>query len=866
MSAAVERPRAGPDLRELLKKLTLEEKVGLLSGADWWRTVRIDREGVFVPQIKVSDGPNGARGESYVSGVRAACFPSESTLGGTFDTDLIYRIGQAFADECKSKSASVLLAPTLNVVRSPLGGRNHETYGEDPFLLGKLGAACVNGLQSRGIGATPKHFVANEAENLRRTLDVRIRDFALRELYLYPFQLVLRESDPWCFMTSYNSVQGQFVGASKRLVTDILRKEWGFKGLVMSDWAGTYSCKEPMNAGMDLEMPGPTQQRGKKLLAEIANGGVSVETVDEAAYRVLELIKRAGKWEDPTEKPEYEASNPARDELICQAAAEGAVLLKNNGVLPISKQCKVAAIGQHAEILAMHGGGSARIFPISSVNCLQGLTNAGINFTYSRGVPVYNAVPLPDPDVVHPCGEVPSIETPVKCEWFNSRTVGENHVRTTYLKRPEYMIKEVWPSDLNEVNYSTRMEFFICPKTTGDHILGVTSTGEADIYVEGELVYHREQEMDLIFESYVFHKNTLTRHITYPMKAGQKYKITLHSKGATEEALSHLRGSQLGSMTLLEGSSIRFYEAYSVSERISEAADLASESDVALVFVGKNDEFESEGYDQEIMALPCHQVDLIEAVAAANPNTVVINFSGSPVEMSFADSVAAILQAWFPGQEGGNAVAKLLTGEITPCGKLASSFPYKIEDNPSFGNFPADKETRTIHYAEGRDVGYRHYDRDDTPNARFPFGFGLSYTTFEYTSFAFVPPGTPPVLSSADASLRLTIQVRNTGAVKGKEIVQVYVSPPVSQVEVGVSGGKRPVKELKGFAKVEVPPGETKEVEISLDKYSVSYWDEGVNGWKAEKGTYKALVAKSSVDIVGSLEFEVGETFVWNGV
>ena len=350
------------------------------------------------------------------------------------------------------------------------------------------------------------------------------------------------------------------------------------------------------------------------------------------------------------------------------------------------------------------------------------------------------------------------------------------------------------------------------------------------------------------------------------MKAGQKYKITLHSKGASDEALSHLRGSQLGSMTLLEGSSIRFYEAYSIPDRISEASSLAAKSDVALVFVGKNDEFESEGYDQDSMTLPCQQVELIQAVAAANPNTVVVNFSGSPIEMPFADSVAAILQAWFPGQEGGNSIAKLLTGEITPCGKLASSFPYKIEDNPSYGNFPARKEDRTIHYAEGRDVGYRHYDRPNTPNARFPFGFGLSYTTFEYPSFSFDPPATKPVLSSRTDPLRLIVHVRNTGAVKGKEIVQVYVSPPEWQVEDGVSGGKRPVKELKGFAKVEVPPGETRQVEVSLDKYAVSYWDEEINAWRADKGTYKALVAKSSLDIVGSLEFEVRETFVWNGV
>ena len=261
----------------------------------------------------------------------------------------------------------------------------------------------------------------------------------------------------------------------------------------------------------------------------ITDGDVSLTTIDERAYRVLELVKRAGKWTDPTEKPEFEAVDAARDELICRSAAEGAVLLKNDGVLPISKMTKVAAIGHHAETLTMHGGGSARIFSFSSVNCLQGLTNAGVEYTYSQGVPVYNAVPLPEPDVVQPSAEVPDATTPVKCEWFNSTTAGDNYLRTSFLKRPEYMIKEVWPADLNEVNYSTRMSFTISPKTTGEHILGVTTTGEADLYVDGKLVYHREQEMDLIFESCKFHFSPLS-FIYYPPDIDQPAQQTSSTK------------------------------------------------------------------------------------------------------------------------------------------------------------------------------------------------------------------------------------------------------------------------------------------------------------------------------------------------
>ncbi|KAF2494799.1 glycoside hydrolase [Lophium mytilinum] len=850
-----------PDIRDLLRRLTLEEKVSLLAGADWWRTVRIEREGVFVPQVKTSDGPNGARGESYVSGVRAACFPSSSNLGSTFDTELLFRIGQELAEETKSKSADVLLAPTINVVRSPLGGRNYETYGEDPFLLGKLGAACVNGIQSRGVGATPKHYVANEAENKRRTLDVRLSESTLREVYLYPFQIVMKECDPWCFMTSYNRVQGEFVGDSKRLITDVLRVEWGFKGLVMSDWAGTYSCNEPVNAGMDLEMPGPTKHRGKKLLDAISNGEVSTDTIDEEACRVLELIKRADKWKTPVEKPEFEAASKVRDDLICRAAAEGFVLLKNNNsVLPISPGARVAVIGHHAAATNMSGGGSAKLFPLKGVTPLEGFTNAGINYEYSPGVPVYNAIPLPGLDVVGPVEASPSPEIPVLCEWFNATSPDGKPVRTDHLKRPEYMIKEAWPQDLNEIDYCSRMQFIIIPKTTGDHILGVTTTGEADIWVDDEHVYHRDQEMDLIFESYVFHKNTLTRHITYPMRANHPYKITLTTRGASDAALARLRSSQLGSMTLLQGSSIRFYEAYSIPTRLSDAAALAATSDIALVFVGKTDEFESEGYDQASMDLPCDQVSLINAVAASNPNTVVINFSGSPIAMPFAEleGVKGVLQCFYPGQEAGNSIAAVVTGVITPCGKLASSWPVRIEDNPSFGHFPCP-EDGVLRYEEGRDVGYRHYDREGNASARWAFGYGLSYTSFEYTEIGW--KGEAEIKAVGD-KLRLVVSVKNVGKVVGKEIVQVYVAPPAHQV----GRGKRPIKELKGFAKVEVRPEETGKVTVELDKYAVSFWDEDRDTWVAEAGTYHALVAKSSVEIVEEVQFSVKEDFVWRGV
>ena len=375
------------------------------------------------------------------------------------------------------------------------------------------------------------------------------------------------------------------------------------------------------------------------------------------------------------------------------------------------------------------------------------------------------------------------------------------------------------------------------------------------------------------------------------MNANQTYTITVVTKGTNEEALAQIDRTakyKLGSMMLLQGSSFRFQEAYSVPSLLDSASTLAKSCEVALVFVGKNDEFESEGSDQASMALPCHQNELITAVAKARPGkTVVVNFSGSPVEMPFADdpNVASILQAWFPGQEAGRAIAKVLTGEITPCGKLATSFPRQIEDNPSYGNFPAGDDD-ILRYAEGREVGYRFYDREDAPKPRFSFGFGLSYTTFAYTGTTF--DRAPATLQHANDTLTLRVTVKNTGSVPGKEIVQVYVAPPDHQTctqsfrsrsasaaatsdNDSNSGKNRPLKELKGFAKLQSPlaPGKTAQVEIRLDKYSVSYWDEtaGAGGaWMAEKGIYRALVAKSSIEVEEEVPFEVVESFSWTGV
>ncbi|KAG8625687.1 hypothetical protein KVT40_006088 [Elsinoe batatas] len=454
------RPR---DTATILSLLTLEQKVSLLAAIDWWRTPAIDRPEVFVPQIKTTDGPNGARGESYVSGIKAACFPCGTSMGATFDKDLLYNIGLHIAKEAQTKSADILLAPTLNVIRHPLGGRNYETYSEDPVVLGKLAAAFVRGCQSLGVPATPKHFVANEAENERKTLSVEVDEQTLREIYLLPFQLVVKESEPWCFMTSYNRVNGRYVADDYRLVTEVLRGEWGFKGLCI-------------NAGVDLEMPGPPKWRGTALFDAVRNGQVKQSIIDENARRVIDMAKFLGKFDHPDEPPVRAVDDAERDEFIATAGAEGMVLLKNtNGILPINKKSQVAIIGHHATHVSLGGGGSARVDALHAVSPIEGMQKAGFDVQASPGIPVFGALPHAEPSMVtDPEGKTST--TPVKVEWFNSAMIGENLVHTEQRPSAEYMIKEQWPSYLSK-DYCSRMTFTLTPSRSGNHIFSVVSTG-----------------------------------------------------------------------------------------------------------------------------------------------------------------------------------------------------------------------------------------------------------------------------------------------------------------------------------------------------------------------------------------------------
>ncbi|RYC91499.1 putative beta-glucosidase I [Fusarium oxysporum f. sp. narcissi] len=826
---------------ELISQLTVEEKVSLLAAVDWWRTPTIKRDDVFIPHIKTSDGPNGARGESYVSGITAACFPCSTAIGATFDSEQAYRLGKEIAKETKTKSANVLLAPTMNIIRSPLGGRNYETYSEDPYLIGTLASAFVRGCQSEGIAATPKHFVANDSEKSRTKMTSNIDRQTLREIYMLPFQLVMRDSDPWCFMTSYNRLNGEYCAEDHWLLEEVLRKEWGFSGLVVSDWMGTYSTAQALNSGLDLEMPGPTRWRGQKLLKEIEAGNVTTKTLDKSVGRVIELARKTGRFEDPVEKPERSVEDPERLEFITSIAADGMVLLKNdNNILPLPSNASVAVIGHHALHPSIGGGGSAKVLAQHIISPLEGLKAQGVNCRHAPGVPVFGALPHAEPETI----------SPVQLRWFNSLVVSENLAHEQTITLPEYMIKEAWPTYL-EKEYCTNMSFTLRPRTSGSHVFSVITTGKADVLVNGDNIFHRPQEPVLLPESFYFYKAKIERRFTLDMTAGQEYKIELHSWATDPEVLSKIGG------TMFQGTSLRFMEHVDIPGAIQHAADIAASSDVAVVFVGTTNELESEGYDRDTMDLTSDQYDLINAVVVGNPRTVVVNLSGSPVTVSpFIDQVPCFLQAWFAGQECGHAIARVLLGHVNPSGRLPMSWPKRNEDNPAYGNFPCD-DNLELNYEERLKVGYRFYDDETAPKPQFHFGEGLSYTTFELTG----RKSTSSRFDSTEtAETSLVTEVKNTGVRDGKQVVQLYVTPPPCD------GNPRPVKDLRSYCKVFVSAGQTEEVSFKLDKYAFSYFDATVDKWKMPQGQFLLHICFSSARTLQTISVTNPETQYWTGL
>ncbi|KAF2187847.1 glycoside hydrolase family 3 protein [Zopfia rhizophila CBS 207.26] len=796
-----------------------------------------------IPSIKTTDGPNGARGEFFTNGTPAALFPCGISMASTWNLDLIEEIGRHLGDETKARGANVLLAPTVCMHRSPLGGRNFESYSEDPFLTGKLAASYIRGLQSKGIAATIKHFLGNEQETERQAYDAIIAERALREIYLKPFEIAVRDASPWALMSAYNMVNGVHADEYEHSLKEILRGEWGWDGTVISDWTGTYATGPSIRAGCDIEMPGPSKWRKlDQVLESLEKGEITREDIERAAGNVLYLVDRTKGLNGPPEPPERSNNNAETSNLILQAGIEGLTLLKNeNNVLPIRVAKKIALIGPNVKRAIAGGGGSAGLNPYYTTTPWDGIRSRfDGELTFAQGCDSSKWLPLASPYCTAPDGQ-----QGVRLEYYRGdRFKGEpavvQHKAGTDLWLWDSAPKEVLP------DFSFKVKTTITPKSTGNHMFSFASVGPGRLFINGELfidIWDWTEEGEAMFSA---SKDVLK---SIYLEEDKAVELLVES---TSEVRPASKVSILGRRHDYGGCRIGYQEEDQV-DRLQEAANAAKEADVAVLVIGLDAEWESEGYDRQTMDLPKNgsQDRLVEAVLAANSRTVVVNQSGTPVTMPWADKAPAILQAWYQGQEAGNALADVLFGNQSPSGKLPTTFPKRIEDNPAYHNWPGEN-LKTV-YGEGIYIGYRHYERSKiTP--LFPFGHGLTYTTFEYG----IPRINNTVLSESEG-ITITVPVTNTGSMAAREIVQAYVKDVKSALP-------RPEKELQAFGKVFLQPGETKSVSLQLDKYSVGYYDTtlGQRGaWIAEEGIFNVLIGASSADIRSKVSFEVKESFQW---
>jgi beta-glucosidase len=808
------------DLEALVDEMSLEEQVALLSGRDAWTIAGNARLGFGA--LKVSDGPNGARGGgSLIGNTRAASFPVGIALGATWNTELVAKIGAALADEAKSKRARVLLAPTVNIQRSVTNGRNFECYSEDPILTARLAAAYIGGLQEKGIGATIKHFAGNESEIERTTASSLVNERALREVYLVPFEAAVKIAGTWAIMSSYNKLNDVYAAENRWLLTKVLREDWGYDGIVMSDWFGSRTTAPTINAGLDLEMPGPTRDRGQKLVDAVAKGEVAPETVRLSALRMLRLFERTGALDVAGEPLAEVADNrPEHRDLIRRAGAEAMVLLKNENVLPIDPAAtgRIAVIGPNARTARIMGGGSARINPHYRVSPWDGLQSAlGENrLVYAEGCSNHR---FED-----------TVKGTFNAEFYDNLSFAgapvhvENHEDTIgfYLDKGRLADGKVDPQA-----FSARYSGSYAATRSGVHRVGVYAAAYVKVFIDGKLVTDAASNWR---KGRTFFEEGCDEVIgEIALEAGRTYAVVIELTPKSTDNLHFIAfavgiGCPLG------------------DEDIAEAARVAADAELALVFIGRSDEWDTEGSDLAGIALPGRQNELVAAVARANPRTVVVLQTGGPVEMPWIGDVAGLIEAWYPGQEAGNAIADVLIGKAEPGGRLPQSFPVRWQDNPTHSQ---DLEVYPglngkVRYEEGVFVGYRHYDRTGIAPL-FPFGFGLSYTRFEFSGFEVEN------LMDAEGIVRVHAGIRNTGTRAGSSVVQIYVRDIAASVP-------RPHKELKAFAKLALDANDGRTVTFDLKARDFAFFDVAAQCWRIEAGTFEILAGFSAADIQASAE------------
>lgn len=782
--------------RQMLSRLTLSEKIDLIGGDDFM-FIRAEPAAGF-PRLKMSDGPYGVRtfgpDAAYVAGVG---------LAATWDPDLAKRVGASIGEDARARGVHFLLGPGVNIYRSPLNGRNFEYFGEDPFLTSRLTVGYIEGVQSKGVVATVKHLAGNDQEWDRHNSSSDIDERTLREIYLPAFEAAVKEAHVGAVMDSYNLVNGVHSTQNSHLNLDILKQDWKFDGILMSDWDSTYDGVAAANNGLDLEMPSAKFMNAKTLQAAVEKGTVSEKTIDDKVLRIFRTAIRFGFLEREQLDPGIPADNPAARATSLQAARESLVLLKNDGnILPFGKEIhSIAVIGTNAWPAVTGGGGSSIVTPFSAVSPLQGISNragAGAKVLYARGLPgiwdLYSRTAFIKT----------SEEKPVKIQVFDNRVFSGDST-TSFADRIEPWRLGSKSATTKSIRYTASFK--------------PTSTGQYLFLVDG----HDRDAYTLLVNG----SNVLTQE-TREGSAPHSVEVSLEAGKPANIQLDYLPGGDDPRVAL----GIR-----AVSQLISaEALQLASNCDAVVLSIGFDPSTESEGFDRTYK-LPFGQDDLIQAIAAVNKKVVVVVNAGGEFDVhAWLKSVPALITTFYPGEEGGNALAEILFGDRSPEGKLPFTFVGSWEQNPVYKNYYAEVPSAAIshiNYKEGVFVGYRSYNPSG-PGPLYPFGYGLSYSTFKFDHLKVSASKV-----SGEQTVAVSFEVTNTGSRAGAEVAQVYVGDPSAKIA-------RPAKELKAFQKVYLEPGQSKQVQLSLDSRALSYWDVTSGRWKIDPGVFRVIVGNSS--------------------
>jgi len=806
----------GREAADLIAALSVQDKVLLLTGADSWRTQ--GAEALGLRQMITSDGPAGVRGVLLDERHPSSSLPCPSALGATWDTELVGELAAALGAEARSKGVDVLLAPTINLMRTPLGGRGFECFSEDPVLTARLGVAFVRGVQSAGVAATVKHFVGNDSETQRRTYDARIAEQVLRELYLVPFEACVRQAGVALVMAAYNKVNGVRMTEHARLLRDVLKDEWGFDGVVTSDWDAARSTAATALAALDLVMPGPDGPWGTQLAQAVADGAVTPEVLDDKVARLLRLAGRVGALSDP------DGVRPLRPALVNRsllrrATTASLVLLRNeHGALPVDPAAlsRVAVIGPNAVRPAIHGGGSAVVMPVTVSTPAVALADAlagQAEVSVSEGCQTWVMVPEPAAGSLR---EPETGEPGLRLE-FRARDgalLAAEHRNSTALTWWDQVPPGIGWGEAGKIVLVTSFR----PDSGGPHVLGAAGVGHLTLTIDGTVVADGATVLPDDPVEAMARPGEIRARVT--LQAGREAKIRLEYTPAADGE---------GPLAVRLG----IVAAADEDELLAEAERAARQADAAVVVVGSAAMTESEGFDRDTLALAGRQDELVRRVAAVNARTVVVVNAGMPVLMPWAAQVAAVIYAWLPGQAMGEALADVLLGRAEPGGRLPVTLPASEADCPVLHAVPRDG---LITYDEGLLIGYRGYDaRLSRPH--FPFGHGLGYTTWAYESVR----ATTADLEAGD-DLDVIVTVRNTGPRPGREVVQAYLAGPPGDAT-------RPVRELAAFGTATAGPGESAEVALQVPARAFARWDERTGGWLWPPGQFTMHVGRSSRDL-----------------